>query len=237
MRRRLVLAALLLPLVSSVLALAPSSGSAGVIAFDDRAAWEAAAGEPILTESFDSLDPTRLDPGVGGTMSTPLFDIVLPPGMIEGAFIGDGLNGNGTRAFRGSLHGGDAQVDEFNEFRFATPIRAFSLDVGFVEDGFPGIRVSIAGGEFRLTDAGSFFGVVSDTPFTSVFFRDGGAAPRIYDIDNVGIAPIPEPGASAVLAVGALILLSCRARLARSSAGSCGCSAGTSGSRRAASAP
>ena len=134
--------------------------------------------------------------------------------MIEGAFVGDGLHGDGTQGFRGSLHFGGG---EYDEFRFAVPIYAFALDVNYVEDGFPGILVSIAGEEFRLTEAGSFFGAISDTAFTNVVFRNGGSAPRIYDVDNVSIAPVPEPAWWLLLVAGAPAL-SCRARPARSSA-------------------
>jgi hypothetical protein len=187
------------------LVLAPSTSSAGVVSYEARDEWEAALVGPIYTETFDSVPPQRIDSGVGGTIATPMFDIFLPPGMVHGAFVGDGLHGNGTPGFRGDLYVSGAQVFEYNEFRFDVPIYAFGLDVGYVEDGFPGILVSVGGDEFRLTQAGSFFGAIAETPFTSVVFRNGGSAPRIYDVDNVSIAPIPEPSAWVLLAVGALI--------------------------------
>lgn len=201
MHQRFALAAVFL-----WLAFAPSISSAGVVAYDTRTDWEAAVLGPIYTETFESVPPQRISDGVGGTIPTPMFDIFLPAGMVHGAFVGGGR-------FRGELHVSDAQVFEYDEFRFAVPIRAFGLDVGYVEDGFPGILVSVAGDEFRLTEAGSFFGAISDTAFTSVVFRNGGSAPRIYDVDNVSLAPIPEPEFGLLLAVGALAL--CAPRLSR----------------------
>jgi hypothetical protein len=186
------------------LAVTASTSSAGVVAYDTRSDWEAAVLGPIYTETFDSIPPQTIADGVGGIIATPTFDIFLPPGMVHGALVGDGR-------FRGDLHVSDAQVFEYDEFRFAAPIHAFALDVGYVEDGFPGILVSVAGEEFRLTQAGSFFGAISDAAFTSVVFRNGGSAPRIYDIDNVSIAPIPEPAPWLLLAVGAVVALAIRA--------------------------
>lgn len=200
--------------ISSVLALAlsialPATARAASLVYADRAIWEAAVTGPIYTETFDSLPEQHVESGVGGTLETPVFDILLPPGMVHGAFIDDGF-------FRGDLHVVDATVLEYNEFRFEQPITAFAADFLYI-DQTSGVLITIGSETFRhlpvvvdfsvVPDSPTFFGVVSDTAVSSIVVRGGGSAPRIYDVDNVSIAPIPEPTSWVLLAIGSLVLL------------------------------
>lgn len=185
--------------IVSLLAFASTARATSTV-YTDRAAWEAAVGGSIYTESFDSLSPQANDPATGGTMHTPMFDIVSSPRVHGSGSIHDGYFGS-------DLH--TELLYEYDDFVFYAPTVAFGVDVLAVEEA-SGLRFTIGGESFghpTLTDANgypipgtTFFGVVSGTPFTTVRISSGGQAPRFYRLDNVSFA-VPEPGALALLVV------------------------------------
>jgi hypothetical protein len=167
--------------------------------YSDRATWEAAVTGSIYTETFDSVPDQSTDRDLGGTIHTPGFDIVIPPG--------------GSIRTAGGFFYGDLEpaYANFNELVFATPITAFGVDLVSVEDSLP-ISLTIAGETFSYIPVSpvpgygqpslpGFFGMVSDTPFTSV--RLLAASPRFYTADNVSHA-VPEPSLALVGLVAAL---------------------------------
>lgn len=199
-------ASILRLLLALVLA-APTASGATTLTFDDREAWAAAVGGSIRTETFDSVPTQRIEGNAGGVLHAPDFDIVIAPNRnhADCCSIANGV-------FLGEL---DLLEDAFNELVFHRPVTAFAADVLRVELSFPtGILLTIAGETLRYVpppsgspSEGGFFGVVSDTPFTSVLIVAGSTSPRFYTLDNVSFSPVPEPPAASLLVLAAFLAL------------------------------
>ena len=189
-------------LVLALIVLAPLPAHAHSLAFSDRASWEAAAAGSIHTETFDSVPTQQISGNGGGTLYTPDFDVVIAPGLdTDCCRIADG-------AFMGDL---DLIAGMFNEIVFHTPVTAFAADVLRVELSLE-LRLNIAGETlayvpppFGSPDPAGFFGVVSDTPFTTVRLDASGTTPRFYTLDNVSFAAIPEPPIAEVALIGVIL--------------------------------
>ena len=182
-----------------LMVVAPLPAHALSLAFSDRASWEAAVTGAIQTETFDSVPTQQIAGNGGGTLYTPDFDIVIAPGFDNDCCrIGDG-------AFVGDL---DLVEGMFNEIVFHAPVTAFAADVVRVEQSLE-LRLKIAGETLPyvppapgLPGTAGFFGVLSDTPFTTVRIEASGTTPRFYTLDNVSFDSIPEPPLAAVALVG-----------------------------------
>ncbi len=103
------------------------------------------------------------------------------------------------------LAGGPEGRSTFITLQFANPVRSLGVD-------FPGaLRIELFSGttslgaseNFGSTGADFFGGVVSDTPFDRVVLSDWFAG-DVY-IDNLHVAPVPEPTTWALLAFGAVL--------------------------------
>lgn len=196
-----------LPLVLGFSSIAvPASGSV-VTTYTDRSSFEAALLSPS-TETFNSFlseapfHTTRLDVGpftlsMTGSPSTssPRNSIDLPPAQFT-VFDIDGTNiANVLTALGDSLF-----------FDFDSPTTAFGADFGNFNDGFLRTQIVVDGETLSPGGASgaSFYGFLTDTPFSTVEFRavdnDG------FGIDNVTVesSAIPEPTSS----LGLCLLLS-----------------------------
>lgn len=185
-------------LAASLLTLAlAGEASATSTLYTDRAAWEAAVAG-FSTETFDSIPDQAIPQYTGGAIVTPSFDIVVSSdvhvtGILGGVWYGD------VHTFVEGFPGS-------NEFDFHDPIDAFGVDIVRVEDSLP-LYFTIGGEHF--IGAVGFFGIVSDTSFSSVRLElDCGCAPRFYRLDNVSFAPTPEPStATACMLMAVLVMV------------------------------
>lgn len=192
MRRLTCLTALLfLSLVSGV-----TSAKADFITFANRPAWSAAVGT-FTTETFETT-PLQTVPVAGGTINTGLLSLIISPNHGGIGIISFG----GGRQFMGDVHGPLAGAPQFNIISFPQPITAFAADFAVVGEG--GINnLMILGTSFMLPNGTTFFGVISDVPFTQVELRTTGFITEFYRMDNVSFGnPIPEPATLLLLGTG-----------------------------------
>ena len=181
------------------LVLAPRARALTV--YTDRTLWEEAVVGPVYTESFDL--PEQIVPTfAGGVLHTPAFDILI--GQVHESWISQGL-------FHGDVH--PLEPNGLDAIVFNMPgVSAFGVDVLSVEDSLPlGFDVD---GQLFFASVG-FFGVTSESSLGSSITIRGGSAPRFFNLDNVSLAPVPEPEGLAVLTVAALVLSSAQRRLPR----------------------
>ncbi len=99
---------------------------------------------------------------------------------------------------------------------FDAPVRAFGASFGGMQNSALRTVIEVAGTTVtppqQVGDTIQFFGLVSDTTFTTLRFV--GLANDGFGMDNVlfsAAAPVPGPGGSA-LALGALAMLAAGAR-------------------------
>jgi hypothetical protein len=196
-------------IVLGLLTLAVGAAPAGVVTYTNQAAWQAAAGGSVV-ETFEGI-PAASAPITGTTFVTPSFNIVVPTNH-GGIFIGSpGITG--ARAFRGDAHGIGNGNPEYIDLTFARPITAFGAD--WRQDDGSGATLYLNTGDtasFAFANFNPFFfGLVSDTPFTSLRITGGPTgSPAFFFMDNVrtGARAVPEPFSIAVfgglVAVGGL---------------------------------
>lgn len=165
--------------------------------FIDFAAFEAAAGNPVITDDFASYGEVSLNLGSNDFNG---YSIVL-----EGTGTG-GTNINSATNLVFTL-GGDL---ESITFEFDQPITGFGADWlnSFVSNG---LTVAVNGQLFNVEDA------VNEPSFEFVGFAGGGAfnSPSITvtnpgggtefaAISNLYYAPVPAPASAALLGLGGL---------------------------------
>lgn len=199
------------------------AGSAATTSYTNATAFAAAAGT-LQLENFrgevrgSSLAGTRDFGGFTTTLNSsvtdPAFNVVGGPSSLNSA----GLPGTNLQI--GLLEG------ETFTFTFDSAITAFGALFANVNDFFP--RSTFSGG--GTTDwlpvvnrfGARFFGIVSDTPFTTVTIT-GGLFTEGFGIDNVrwAAAPVPTPvplPASGILLLGAVLAVGAIGRRRRAQA-------------------
>jgi hypothetical protein len=182
-------------LAASGLALA-APGHAATIIYTDEASFIAAAGGSAALEDFND-----------SALASPLTSIMSTNGSFQGNHYTDTLGGGAATSFAFS-----SAIDAFGGFFNLSPGGPGS-GVALLLDGVTplGTGVEIPNG----SGADSFWGFVTDTPFTSVRLVEGsqlGNEPgERYDVDNLrfGLAAgapvtpaIPEPASWALMVVG-----------------------------------
>lgn len=180
--------------------LAASAASAAFVQYDNRATFEA-AGPAVTTNDLNSfVTDVNLSPSV--VVDAGDFSITGPAsGFASIDAGGDGATPvDGTAYIQGIGGAGSSIV-----FTFAGPIFAFGVDLFGVNNDAERTYVDIEGTLFSLPvvagNVASFFGVRSDTAFTSVSFslllgEDAG-------LDNISFA---RTGGGAVSAPATLTL-------------------------------
>ena len=169
----------------SVLAFCMCAGianAATITAFSDRTAFEAAAGS-LTTETFDgytsdqSFNGTTFDVG-DFTLSS---DETAVRNIIDALPVdGNGESIDGTTYLSYYLRRTTATIT------FDTAITAIGFDQQYFGNGEDVSSISVLDGQFLdglIGTSGSFFGLISDTPFTTVLFssiiNDG------FSVDNL----------------------------------------------------
>jgi hypothetical protein len=206
-------------------ALWTGQASAATQTYSDLGAFLAAAPNATRVETFTGRD------GSGANA----------PGQVINAtgFNGFAITGNRNRDYFGISHGGtvgnidgthflnwsgiDSHTGPTFTLVFEAPVTAFAFDFND-RDGSDRYGITLSTGElfdappFAVFTGAGFFGVRSDTAFTSVTFALANAPGGIlesFGIDNVrtnaGIAPVPEPASWAMM-IGGLGLAGAAAR-------------------------
>lgn len=185
--RALVAATALLAGVS-----ASNPASASVTTYNDYGAWAAAVGGTIVQEDF-----------TGAGLTAPGLTVTTDNGQITHTSV------TFTDAWRDQVVPGGATTT----WSFSSPIFAFGgfWDLQSVSVGGPGTGIDLyLNGTTNVASidnslAGTFFGFVSDTPFTSVQERAGQivASAETYEVSPIVFAgAVPEPSTWAMLILG-----------------------------------
>ncbi|MEL6476857.1 MAG: PEP-CTERM sorting domain-containing protein [Pseudomonadota bacterium] len=204
----------LIPLVIFSLLIGPSIGSSATERlFDDRAAFTSQTAR-FTTETFNA---TRNDRGfAGGSLAFDGFEIRHQGGLgapfnrLDTPPEEDPLTSiDGSPFLYVGLAPGDRVI-----FQFDAPITAFAADFAGVDDeGARVVTIAANGGSeiaHGVAQRISFFGLISDTPFSRVTVTGHDAADLGIGIDNISfgaaVPSVPLPGALP-LALGMLGLL------------------------------
>lgn len=217
LRRALVLS------LSVFAAMSGTTAQAGLTAFDDRSSFLAATLQ-TQTATFDGwikdtgFHSSAVDVG-GFTLSmtagaSDVYNFIDAP---PAKSIATDINGS-THLMVFTDTGVDLT------FSFDQPITAFGADFKGINDAFERTLLS-AGGQFATVPGDplnlqlTFFGVTSDTPFSSLTFH--GVRNDIYGIDDVTfgtalrVPAVPEPGSMLMLSLGLAGVVAARRRAGR----------------------
>jgi hypothetical protein len=225
---------LLLWVVVTALTLGLSSpAKAGIIFFNSRTAWQAAAGNPSFIEDFSGFaadTPFRTSPVAlngmtiqqeGPSLGVPLRNVIdVPPLTFS--------EGNGTSAAQ-LITNFPEGADPGTQVRiaFVQPNSAFGFESwqansaeGAVLEVFDG--ATLLGSQVLTNGDGAFLGYVLTGGDTATLIRFGsatllpGSAAEGFAIDNLvgvnasgpsGASPVPEPGSLALLGFGTIGVL------------------------------
>lgn len=170
--------------------MAVSAANAAITTFTTEASWLSAVGSGSVLENFN--DPV---------LAAPLTSIT------GGSFQ------TGTHAFAGEqVYGGVATSSNVITFNFSTAISALGGFWDLNGPGGPGTNLTlslIGGGTETFVDyfsnslAGSFQGFVTSSAFNSMTLSMGTACcVETFQMENLRIAPVPEPETYAMFMVG-----------------------------------
>jgi hypothetical protein len=179
--------------------------AATITTYTDRTAWDAAVSGVTFYTYTEDFDDATFEPWLTITSDWP--------GSVSGA------------EWRSRVDSTDPLVDTF---AFSAPaVLAWGADLDLPEDLGAGEGIAVwaylAGGGWTQAGASidgsyqGFFGfVVSGDHITEVQFRGGGlaATKETYNMNDMSIAGVPEPGTYALTGLGMMALLLLRRRKA-----------------------
>ncbi|WP_339909942.1 PEP-CTERM sorting domain-containing protein [Symmachiella dynata] len=183
-----------------------TSAQAGLITFTDRATWEAQL-SAFQTESFTLPDTGTLAANVTHTLGLVTFSY---PGVSSQGFPQVSSNQFVGDVWSVSSGGGTSETGP-HTFGLPSAVTAVGADFSSAE------RSTLTAGGMTVTvptDSGvQFFGVISDTPFSSFVLDHNQTATTNNDLfimDNLSFgntAAVPEPSTFALLGIGGIALV------------------------------
>jgi len=214
--------------IVALICLAPARSEATAVTFTNLALFQAAAGATVL-EDFTAAAPFNATGAFGptaytgfsltgngngnqiGVHSAALGGVLQPP--LPASFAGQQFFG------WASATGGPGTIGTLT-FTFVNPIKAFGFD-WFNTDTNDRYKVTVLGVDYsdppfstipaQGVAATGFFGIVSDTPFTTLTISNVIFSGNITDegFDNVrtSAAPVPEPATLLLVATGSLMAI------------------------------
>lgn len=177
-----------------------SPANAALVIFTDETAFNNAAG-PTLLEDFNSVGtntPLNATPVVVGDISiTQTGNTNNAPQNFVGPDGGGGFQVNGSSRISGRITDGGSIFLDFN-----AGLTSFAAIFNEVNDTTPRSILVIDGMEVAPVDG--FFGVISDTVFSTVEFRALDGVDEGFALDDVryGVAAVPEPATWAFMILG-----------------------------------
>lgn len=195
----------LLTVFAALAMLSTQTSAASFTVFTDRTAFEAASGAGLATETFDGIVTDTSFAGAPVTIGALTISAEEPGAfgnqLIDAPAVLGEVDGNGTTAINFFT-----TATEDAAISFAAPVLAFGADFFNLNDISLRTEIVILDGIFQpaitADDTLSFFGVISDTAFSSVTFA--GLENDVFGVDNVSTltAAVPLPATLPMLIVG-----------------------------------
>ena len=189
------------------LLIGPATALAVPIVYTTEASWlTALGGATVTSENFEASPLGNL---AVGTTDVGLFDISITSNAEGQIGIAGGGNINGSRQFNGDIDSDSTLSMNFSNFGIS-PLSAFAGEWASTTSGDL-LTLSVNGSliEFDnyLAGAGNgFLGFIDTDGFTSMTFGTEGTTSfgEFFNLDNVQVASVPEPGTLFLLAAGLL---------------------------------
>ncbi|MEP3226766.1 MAG: PEPxxWA-CTERM sorting domain-containing protein [Parasphingorhabdus sp.] len=183
---------------SAIALLSAVPAQAAEVIFTDRTAFDAATGAGLTFESFETEQS-------GATVNYPGFSVTESNGF-------DFITHTSINSFFTSATSDGANSIWFDDngsslatFVFDAPINAFGFDVAAAAAGTMTFSGGAAGSFALGADTPTFFGLISDTAFTTLQFDMSGGPEVGFDALSFGIAnvaAVPEPATWAFMIFG-----------------------------------
>ena len=203
------------------IALALANGSnvsaATFTTFTDRIGFDAAAG--LLTiEDFNSVAGQLSFAGVTLTVGDLTLETTGTPQTVLRNFIdqpplefSSEFNIDDTALANVLLRFDDVNDDDdIFTINFATPVTAFGADFGGINNVILRTAITILGEQIAMPinplSSPTFFGLLSDTAFSSLSFIQVGSDPDGFSIDNVTFSAVPLPAALPLFGSGLAVM-------------------------------
>lgn len=214
-------------IVMAVISLATSAALPATIAFSDRGAWETAIGGETSTITFDDLTYNSSGWWFGESFTTGSTTFSDPGGdlyVLAGDFSPEYWQRTSPYLLWNlildevGLHGLTLFVEA------QTAVVAAGWDFATLDGSITNFLFQVGGETFATQSAHNayaFFGIVSDTPFTSVSLYSTVTLGEVDifgagTIDNFStapsIAPVPEPATAVLLLIGVAVPLLVRTK-------------------------
>ena len=196
-----------------LLVLVGTTGNAWAVPmfFDDRSAYEAAAGGGLSVEDFEA------DFAIAASVSFADFD-VSETGSGVSNIVGQlrdfptlGVNAAITSGTGGVVYD-DNGSSVANFFNFSNPIEAFGIDLATSSAATVTVGGSVATSFATGAGTSHFFGVIDTAGLSTITFSASGGPNVGFDLASFGTVSVPIPGTLLLMCLGLAGLLGLKSR-------------------------